>query len=82
MLIACFVHERKHRMVKRYCADILNTIVFETSVLSEVLAWNGAFFFGSTRARYAFISYLYRYMHGGYNVLACVNAQYIIRAMF
>ena len=37
MLIACFVHERKHKMVKRYANDVLNTTVFEFSVLSEVL---------------------------------------------
>ena len=36
-LISCFVHERKHRMVKRYCNEILNTEEFEYSVLSEVV---------------------------------------------
>ena len=36
MLIACFVHERKHKMLKRYCNDIQNTTIFEHSVLSEV----------------------------------------------
>ena len=36
MFIACFVHERKHKMLKRYLNDIRNTIVFEKSVLSEV----------------------------------------------
>ena len=35
-LIACFVHERKHKMLKRYCNDIRNTGIFERSVLSEV----------------------------------------------
>ena len=35
-LVACFVHERKHRMVKRYCDNQLNTITFELSILSEV----------------------------------------------
>jgi hypothetical protein len=35
-LIACYVHERKHRMLKRYCNDIRNTAVFEHSVLAEV----------------------------------------------
>ena len=34
-LVACFVHERKHRMLKRYCTDIRNTIQFEKSVLDE-----------------------------------------------
>jgi len=34
-LVACFVHERKHRMLKRYCNDIRNTTVFEHSVLAE-----------------------------------------------
>ena len=36
-LVACWVHERKHRMVKRYCDKQTNTITFEMSVLSEVL---------------------------------------------
>ena len=36
MLLSCWVHERKHRMVKRYSQMIENTIVFEKSVLSEV----------------------------------------------
>ena len=35
-LLACFVHERKHKMLKRYCNDIRNTAVFEHSVLREV----------------------------------------------
>lgn len=35
-LLSCFVHERKHRMVKRYANDIVNTRVFELSVLNEV----------------------------------------------
>ena len=34
-LVACFVHERKHRMLKRYCNDIRNTTAFEHSVLAE-----------------------------------------------
>ena len=38
MLCACFVHERKHRMVKRYSNDVQNTRAFERSVLSEVLS--------------------------------------------
>ncbi len=36
ILLSCWVHERKHRMVKRYANMILNTLVFEKSVLSEV----------------------------------------------
>ena len=34
-LVSCYVHERKHRMLKRYCNDIRNTTVFEHSVLAE-----------------------------------------------
>ena len=34
-LISCFVHERKHRMVKRYANEICNTRSFEISVLNE-----------------------------------------------
>ena len=36
MLVACYVHERKHKMVKRYLNDLRNTISFEHSVLAEV----------------------------------------------
>ena len=36
MLISCFVHERKHKLVKRYCTPVMNTTAFERSVLSEV----------------------------------------------
>ena len=43
MLPTCWVHERKHRVVKRYANDICNTVAFEKSILSEVachnLAW-------------------------------------------
>jgi len=36
-LLACFVHERKHRESKRFAAGMTNTAVnFETSVLSEL----------------------------------------------
>ena len=35
-LPTCWVHERKHRMVKRYANEICNTSVFERSVLGEV----------------------------------------------
>ena len=34
----CWVHERKHKMVKRYSADIQNTRSYSMSVLSEVLS--------------------------------------------
>ena len=37
MLLSCFVHERKHRMLKAYCEDIRNTAAFEKSVLSEAV---------------------------------------------
>ena len=37
MLLACFVHERKHRMIKRYQNDVRNTIAFDKSVIAEVL---------------------------------------------
>ena len=37
VLTACFVHERKHKMVKRYCENILNTVQFERTVLHEVV---------------------------------------------
>ncbi len=36
MLLSCWVHERKHKMLKRYSNIILNTVKFEYSVLSEV----------------------------------------------
>ena len=35
-LLSCFVHERKHRMVKRYAQDVKNTLHFEATVLHEV----------------------------------------------
>ena len=38
LLLSCFTHERKHRMLKRYCTDIRNTITFEKSVLDEATA--------------------------------------------
>lgn len=34
-LLSCWVHERKHRMVKRYAQNILNTLLYEASVLGE-----------------------------------------------
>ena len=36
-LPSCFVHERKHRLVKRYSSDISNTISFDKSVMAELL---------------------------------------------
>ena len=38
MLPTCWVHERKHRVVKRFASDILNTVSYERSVLGEVTA--------------------------------------------
>ena len=37
-LPTCWVHERKHRIVKRYANDILNTKVYSTSVLTEAIS--------------------------------------------
>jgi hypothetical protein len=37
MLPTCFVHERKHRVAKRYSNPIQNSSVFEKSVLSELV---------------------------------------------
>ena len=37
MLPTCFVHERKHRVAKRYANHIQNTQGFEKSVLSELV---------------------------------------------
>ncbi len=36
ILLTCWVHERKHRMVKRYTNDHRNTRAYEASILSEV----------------------------------------------
>ena len=35
-LLTCFVHERKHKLVKKYANDIKRTSVFEHSVLKQV----------------------------------------------
>ena len=35
-LLTCFVHERKHRMVKRYADNIRNTRAYEKSIMGEV----------------------------------------------
>ena len=37
-LPTCWVHERKHRVVKRYASDICNTRAFERSILGEITA--------------------------------------------
>ena len=39
MLPTCWVHERKHKAVKRFATDIQNTKVFNTSVLKEVIGY-------------------------------------------
>ncbi len=39
MLPTCWVHERKHKAVKRFATDIQNTKVFSTSVLKEVIGY-------------------------------------------
>jgi len=36
MLLSCWVHERKHNMLKQYCQDVRNTCTLEASVLGEV----------------------------------------------
>ena len=36
MLLSCWVHERKHKMVKRYSSEVRNTNTYETTILSEV----------------------------------------------
>lgn len=38
LLISCWAHERKHRIVKRYSQDIQNTRSFEKSVLHQVVS--------------------------------------------
>ena len=35
LLLACFVHERKHRMLKRCANGVRNTVIFERTVLDE-----------------------------------------------
>lgn len=35
-LMTCWVHERKHRMVKRYGAEMCNTRDYDRSILSEI----------------------------------------------
>ena len=36
-LLTCWVHERKHKMIKRYANDIQNTRSYERSVMREVI---------------------------------------------
>ena len=36
MLLSCFVHERRHRMLKRYADDVKNTRGYERTLLSEI----------------------------------------------
>ena len=36
-LLACFVHERKHKVAKRYCTAVANTLSYEKSVLGEAI---------------------------------------------
>lgn len=38
LLISCWTHERKHRIVKKYSQDIQNTRSFEKSVLHQVVS--------------------------------------------
>ena len=38
VLLTCWVHERKHKLAKRYGEDTQNTTNFSKSVLSEVLS--------------------------------------------
>ena len=38
-LPTCWVHERKHKLVKRYASDIQNTRIYAHSVLSEIVAF-------------------------------------------
>jgi hypothetical protein len=37
-LPSCFVHERKHKLIKRYSNDVCNTISFERSIYGQVLS--------------------------------------------
>ena len=38
ILPSCFVHERKHKLVKRYSNDVFNTSTFEKSIYSQILS--------------------------------------------
>ena len=38
VLPTCWVHERKHKLAKRYGEDVFNTVQYSKTVLSEVLA--------------------------------------------
>ena len=37
LMLTCWVHERKHRMVRSWCSDIKNTIQFERGVISNTV---------------------------------------------
>ena len=37
MLLTCWAHERKHRLLRRFCNDRLNTACFERSVMGNVV---------------------------------------------
>ena len=36
ILVACFVPERKHKLVRRYGNDVLNTNIYESTVVKEI----------------------------------------------
>ena len=38
MCLTCWIHERKHKLVKRYAEDIKNRLIYAMSVMSEVLS--------------------------------------------
>ena len=38
LLLSCWVHERKHRIVKRYAQDVQNTVNYERSILLQVVS--------------------------------------------
>ena len=37
-LMSCFVHERKHRMVRAFCNDVKNTMIFERTCMGNVVS--------------------------------------------
>ena len=39
MLIACFVHERRHKMIMRYYEDVMNDVNFERLVIHDVATY-------------------------------------------
>lgn len=36
-MLTCWVHERKHRMVRSWCSDIKNTVQFEKGIISNTV---------------------------------------------